>query len=99
MGDHVERGTGRDSKVETFVGSVDRVTAKIDLRDFLATRRAKLTPQQLALPVYGANRRVTGLRGMPRWISLNPVEPMDISRITSGVHQSPSTSVPVLIGQ
>ena len=42
--------------------SVDRVTAKDDLRGFLATRRAKLTPQQAGLPVFGANRRVTGLR-------------------------------------
>ena len=41
---------------------MDRVTAKDDLRDFLATRRAKLTPQQAGLPVYGANRRVAGLR-------------------------------------
>jgi len=38
------------------------MTAKDDLRDFLATRRAKLTPEQTGLPVYGANRRVTGLR-------------------------------------
>jgi transcriptional regulator with XRE-family HTH domain len=36
--------------------------AKNDLREFLSTRRAKLTPQQAGLPVYGANRRVTGLR-------------------------------------
>src|SRR3954451_9881598 len=42
--------------------SVDGMTAKDDLRNFLATRRAKLTPQQAGLPVYGANRRVTGLR-------------------------------------
>src|SRR5436305_4402556 len=38
------------------------MTANDDLRTFLATRRAKLTPQQAGLPVYGANRRVTGLR-------------------------------------
>jgi transcriptional regulator with XRE-family HTH domain len=38
------------------------VTAKDDIRDFLATRRAKLTPEQAGLPVYGAHRRVTGLR-------------------------------------
>jgi transcriptional regulator with XRE-family HTH domain len=38
------------------------MTAKDDLRDFLASRRAKLTPEQTGLPVYGANRRVTGLR-------------------------------------
>jgi transcriptional regulator with XRE-family HTH domain len=33
-----------------------------DLRQFLSTRRAKITPEQARLPVYGANRRVTGLR-------------------------------------
>jgi transcriptional regulator with XRE-family HTH domain len=33
-----------------------------DLREFLITRRAKITPEQAGLPVYGANRRVTGLR-------------------------------------
>jgi transcriptional regulator with XRE-family HTH domain len=38
------------------------VTTKDDLREFLTTRRAKLTPDQAGLPVYGANRRVTGLR-------------------------------------
>jgi transcriptional regulator with XRE-family HTH domain len=41
---------------------VVRVDPKDDIREFLATRRAKLTPQQAGLPVYGANRRVTGLR-------------------------------------
>ena len=35
---------------------------KDDIREFLATRRARITPQQSGLPVYGANRRVTGLR-------------------------------------
>src|SRR3954471_23552699 len=33
-----------------------------DLREFLTTRRAKITPEQAGLPVYAANRRVTGLR-------------------------------------
>src|SRR3954454_11078530 len=34
-----------------------------DLRDFLTARRARVTPQQAGLPVYGgANRRVAGLR-------------------------------------
>jgi hypothetical protein len=33
-----------------------------DLKEFLTTRRAKITPEQAGLPVYGANRRVTGLR-------------------------------------
>ncbi|MCU1524208.1 MAG: transcriptional regulator [Microbacteriaceae bacterium] len=33
-----------------------------DLRDFLTTRRARLTPQQAGLPDFGGRRRVTGLR-------------------------------------
>lgn len=33
-----------------------------DLKEFLTTRRARLTPEQAGLPVYGDNRRVTGLR-------------------------------------
>jgi transcriptional regulator with XRE-family HTH domain len=33
-----------------------------DARQFLATRRARITPQQAGLPVHGANRRVPGLR-------------------------------------
>ena len=33
-----------------------------DLKEFLTTRRAKLTPEQAGLPVYGDNRRVAGLR-------------------------------------
>jgi transcriptional regulator with XRE-family HTH domain len=33
-----------------------------DVRDFLVTRRAKITPEQAGLTVYGANRRVPGLR-------------------------------------
>ena len=33
-----------------------------ETRDFLSTRRAKITPEQAGLPVYGGNRRVPGLR-------------------------------------
>src|SRR5437763_553059 len=33
-----------------------------DVRDFLVTRRAKITPEQAGLTVYGGNRRVPGLR-------------------------------------
>ncbi|MFB6680194.1 helix-turn-helix domain-containing protein [Streptomyces sp. NPDC056390] len=35
---------------------------KSDIREFLASRRAKITPQQAGLPAYGGNRRVPGLR-------------------------------------
>lgn len=33
-----------------------------DIREFLATRRARLTPAQAGLPAYGRTRRVPGLR-------------------------------------
>jgi transcriptional regulator with XRE-family HTH domain len=33
-----------------------------DVREFLTSRRAKLTPERAGLPVYGRNRRVSGLR-------------------------------------
>lgn len=33
-----------------------------EIRDFLTTRRAKITPEQTGLPAYGGNRRVAGLR-------------------------------------
>jgi hypothetical protein len=33
-----------------------------EIRDFLSTRRARITPEQAGLPAYGGNRRVKGLR-------------------------------------
>ncbi len=36
--------------------------AKSEIREFLTSRRAKITPQQVGLPIYGENRRVPGLR-------------------------------------
>jgi transcriptional regulator with XRE-family HTH domain len=33
-----------------------------EIREFLASRRAKITPEQAKLPAYGGNRRVAGLR-------------------------------------
>src|SRR3954467_9710858 len=33
-----------------------------DLKEFLTTRRSRITPEQAGLTVYAANRRVTGLR-------------------------------------
>ena len=35
---------------------------RAEVREFLATRRAKLTPDQAGLPQYGGSRRVPGLR-------------------------------------
>jgi hypothetical protein len=37
------------------------VDAKSEIREFLTSRRAKLTPDQVGLPAYGS-RRVPGLR-------------------------------------
>jgi len=36
--------------------------ARQEFRDFLISRRAKLTPEQSGLPIFGGNRRVAGLR-------------------------------------
>ncbi len=35
---------------------------RADVRDFLVTRRGRITPQQAGLSFYGGNRRVPGLR-------------------------------------
>ncbi|MYS23994.1 Helix-turn-helix domain-containing protein [Streptomyces sp. DvalAA-14] len=38
------------------------MSTQSDIREFLASRRARITPQQAGLPAYGGNRRVPGLR-------------------------------------
>jgi len=40
----------------------DRPDNRAEIRDFLATRRARLTPEQVGLPAGGGRRRVAGLR-------------------------------------
>ncbi|MGO2541102.1 MAG: transcriptional regulator, partial [Specibacter sp.] len=35
---------------------------KSEIREFLSSRRAKITPAQAGLPSYGGTRRVKGLR-------------------------------------
>ncbi|MDQ3895901.1 MAG: helix-turn-helix transcriptional regulator [Actinomycetota bacterium] len=35
---------------------------RADIREFLVSRRARITPEQAGLPAYGTNRRVKGLR-------------------------------------
>jgi transcriptional regulator with XRE-family HTH domain len=35
---------------------------RAEIREFLASRRARISPEQAGLPAYGGNRRVTGLR-------------------------------------
>ncbi|MGC9670008.1 helix-turn-helix transcriptional regulator [Planosporangium sp. 12N6] len=38
------------------------MNSRNEIRDFLTSRRARITPEQAGLPVYGGNRRVPGLR-------------------------------------
>jgi len=38
------------------------VDNRSDIREFLATRRAKISPEQVGLPAGGGRRRVPGLR-------------------------------------
>ncbi|HEX5730038.1 helix-turn-helix domain-containing protein, partial [Microbacterium sp.] len=35
---------------------------RAEVREFLSSRRARITPDQAGLPAYGGNRRVAGLR-------------------------------------
>ena len=42
--------------------SVDPVDNRSEVREFLLSRRARITPEQAGLPAYGGNRRVPGLR-------------------------------------
>ena len=42
--------------------SVGAMDPRNDIREFLVSRRARITPQQAGLPIYGGNRRVKGLR-------------------------------------
>jgi transcriptional regulator with XRE-family HTH domain len=39
-----------------------KVDLSADIREFLSTRRARITPEQAGLPAYGGKRRVKGLR-------------------------------------
>ncbi|MHA6628582.1 helix-turn-helix transcriptional regulator [Pseudonocardia sichuanensis] len=41
------------------MGSID---PRNEIREFLSTRRARITPDEAGLPAYGGNRRVKGLR-------------------------------------
>ena len=41
------------------MGQIDH---RAEVREFLSSRRARLTPEQAGLPAYGGNRRVKGLR-------------------------------------
>jgi transcriptional regulator with XRE-family HTH domain len=44
------------------VGTLEIVDTKTEIREFLTSRRARITPDQAGLPVHGGQRRVPGLR-------------------------------------
>ncbi|MFF8571713.1 helix-turn-helix domain-containing protein [Streptomyces sp. NPDC015408] len=44
------------------MAATDKKDLAAEVREFLSTRRARITPEQAGLPVYGGNRRVAGLR-------------------------------------
>ena len=46
----------------TYPGVMSQTDHRAEVREFLSSRRARLTPEQAGLPAYGGNRRVKGLR-------------------------------------
>jgi transcriptional regulator with XRE-family HTH domain len=55
-------GNDRPSHCGCGADSVVVVDNRNEVRDFLVSRRAKITPDQAGLPAYGGHRRVPGLR-------------------------------------
>lgn len=44
------------------VESMSTLDLRAEIKEFLSSRRARITPEEAGLPAYGGNRRVTGLR-------------------------------------
>ena len=61
LGVPVERGTGRVPRARVAGSTLALVETKQEIREFLTSRRARVTPEQAGLSTYGA-RRVPGLR-------------------------------------
>jgi transcriptional regulator with XRE-family HTH domain len=61
VGVPVERGTARVPQARTAGSTLGGVETKQEIRDFLTSRRARITPEQAGLVSYGS-RRVPGLR-------------------------------------
>lgn len=51
--------SSRPGAYPEVMGQIDQ---RAQVREFLSSRRARITPEQAGLPVYGGNRRVKGLR-------------------------------------
>ncbi len=61
-GDRVDGGYCQGLPPRETAPTVEGVDSSTDIRDFLTSRRARITPDQAGLPAYGAKRRVAGLR-------------------------------------
>ena len=61
VGVPVKRGTGRVPQARTGGSTLRVVDTKQEIREFLTSRRARITPEQAGLRSYGS-RRVPGLR-------------------------------------
>ena len=55
-------GNGRTPHVDGPARTVEGVDNRNEIREFLSSRRAKITPTQAGLPAHGGQRRVAGLR-------------------------------------
>src|SRR5581483_2409851 len=55
-------GNGSTSLAAARSPTVESMDNRAQVREFLASRRARITPDQAGLPAYGGNRRVKGLR-------------------------------------
>lgn len=55
-------GTGRPSLRGCRARTVFAMDHRSEVREFLVTRRGRITPDRAGLPAYGGNRRVPGLR-------------------------------------
>lgn len=62
VGGPVDPGNGRTPHARVSGPSLVVVDSRNEIREFLASRRASITPKQAGLPAYGDNRRVPGLR-------------------------------------
>lgn len=62
VGGPVDPGNGRTPHARVSGPSLVVVDSRNEIRQFLASRRARITPKQVGLPAYGDNRRAPGLR-------------------------------------
>jgi len=61
-GESVVPGTGRAPQPGPAERTLEVMDARSEIRDFLTTRRARISPEEAGLPAYGGSRRVAGLR-------------------------------------